>query len=214
MEIFLAPQNWLFTLALVLAVCLCLLQLVAGIGDLGLDNHVSVGADGGHDVDVGAISGLTDWLHLGKLPMAVIFMLGGICFGLSGLAMQSFVHGSSGSFLPVFLAVPLALIASLPLVRVSGLVLRRILPQDETEAVSSSSFVGSQAQITAGTARRGYPAEARLHDAFGKAHYVQVEPEEDDEILAAGTHVLLLTRHGHVFRAIDNSSAIEVLEET
>lgn len=212
MELLLAPQNLLFTAALAVAVLLCLLQLVAGIGDLSVDSHVSVDADHGA-LDAGAISTLTDWLHLGRLPMAVLLMLGSICFGLAGLAMQAFYQVSTGTYLSLLVAGPLALVASLPLVRVGGLVLQKVLPRDETEAVSTNSFVGSQARITTGTARRGFPAEARLHDSFGKAHYVQVEPEEDDAVLPSGTHVLLLTRHGHVFRAIDNSSAMQVLDE-
>jgi hypothetical protein len=84
----------------------------------------------------------------------------------------------------------------------SGWALRPILPRDETESVSSDSFLGLEAQITVGTARTGRPAEARVRDKWGKTHYVMVEPDNAGSEFATGQNVLLIGRRDHIFRAV------------
>ena len=213
MELLLAPQNWPFSLALALSMALCLLQFVAGIGGLDLDGDGDLDLDFDGETENGLLNGFLDWLHVGKLPFALSLMLFGLCFGLSGLAVQQVVRQYNTSYLPLPIALPLALLASLPLLRIGGLILRRVLPHDETEAVSAASFLGLDAQVTSGLARRGKPAEARVRDRWGKAHYVLVEPDKDGEEFRPGSHVLLLTQNGPVFRGADNSIAQRALEE-
>ena len=54
---------------------------------------------------------------------------------------------------------------------------------------------------TDGTARRGHPARARVHDRHGMMHHVMVEPHEDAGELCAGEEVLLVRREGEGFFA-------------
>ena len=82
----------------------------------------------------------------------------------------------------------------------------RIIPKDETEAVSEKSFVGCVATITIGTASKGKPAQAKLRDRLGNTHYVMVEPDIDGQFFETGSEVLIVMQTGSVFTAIANSN--------
>lgn len=221
MELLLNPANRVFAFALGLVVLLAALQVVALVlggsldlfdADADVDLDLDLDADG--DVDVasdagflGALGGALDWLGVGSVPLSILITLWAAGFGLCGLILQSAMQSFSGALLPGWLAVGCALFASFPLLKLSGAILRPILPREETEAVSTGTLLGSEGQITVGVARRGRPAEARVHDKWGKAHYVLVEPEQDGAEFPAGSHVLLLKRADHVFRVIAGASA-------
>jgi hypothetical protein len=215
MELLLAPQNWPFSLALALVAALSALQIIMALlggavhimgGDVDADFHVG----GDHDLDGGdflggAVGAALDWLHIGKIPLMILLILEGLCFGLAGFMLQSLLVARGAAYLPVGIASPFAFFLSLPLLRLSGLALRPILPRDESEAVSSDSFLGCEAEITIGTARRGHPTEAKLRDKWGKTHYVLVEPEHEAQFFPMGSRVLLLTRREHIFRVIEGT---------
>ena len=85
---------------------------------------------------------------------------------------------------------------------VGGRLLAWIIPQDETTAVSLDSLVGTRGTVTIGVARRGSPAQAQVRDAYGHAHYVMIEPQNEDHPIAQGETVLLVRREGHIFTAL------------
>lgn len=215
MELLLAPQNWPFATALGLSALLALLQvLMLALG--GAIDLLEMEADVDLDADLdgaGGLDGLLDWLHVGRLPISLLLMLGGLSFGLPGLFIQSVAKTQTGGYWPTGPVSLLAAVSAVPLLRIGGLLLRRFLPRDETEAVSSESFIGSEAIITIGVSKRGRPAEARLYDRWGKAHYVLVEPERPEDEFSAGSAVLLISQHEHIFRAIDNSATRMALEQ-
>ena len=228
MELLLNPANRVFAFALGLVLLLAALQVVALVlgGSLDLfEADADVDLDLNADADVAAETGgiahgvglmpalgsTLDWLGVGSVPLSILITLWVAGFGLFGLILQSIMQSVSGALLPGWLAVGCALFASFPLLKLSGAILRPILPREETEAVSTGTLLGSEGQITVGVARRGRPAEARVHDQWGKAHYVLVEPEQDDAEFPAGSRVLLLKRADHVFRVIAGASA--ALEE-
>jgi hypothetical protein len=149
---------------------------------------------------------LLAWLQLGKVPFLIWLCTWLSVFGLFGLLIQTVYRGLAGGYLPPLLAAVAAVVGSLPVVRVATGLLARILPRDETTAVPSDSFVGRVATVTLGTARSGEPAQAKLKDQHGQAHYVMVEPDTDWESFVTGTSVLLVQRKGAVFTAIRNPS--------
>lgn len=127
-------------------------------------------------------------------------------FGLLGLGLQSLVHSlTGGRLLPGLIAAPLAFLATLPLLRVTGGWVAELIPKDETSAVSERTFVGRIAVVTLGTARLGQPAQAKLRDEHGQTHYVLVEPDRPGFELTTGAAVRLVRRQGAVFTAIANS---------
>ena len=219
MELLRAPGNLPFAIALGLVAALALLQVVAlllggpiGIGeaDVDADLDLDLDAEGDLDVDgegIGPWAGALDWLGVGKLPLSILLTLWAASFGLAGLTIQEIAKSVTGARLPVLLPALVALGLSFPLLKISGMMLRPILPRDESEAVSTQSLLGSEGEIVVGTARRGRPAQARVRDKRGTSHYVSVEPESDADEFAAGARVLLLKRHDHVFRVIAGSDA-------
>ena len=179
--------------------------------DLDPDIDTGFGGASGHaeSMEVGsanALSKLLGWLQVGRVPLLALLVAFLTVFGLSGLLVQAFARGLVGFPLPSLLAVVPAFLIALPGTRVAGRVMARMIPKDETSAVSRKTFIGRVATITLGTAARGQPAEARLTDEYGQNHYVRVEPDDKSETFAKGEQVLLVSRRASVFRAIRATS--------
>ena len=213
MEILTVPANLPFTVALAIVLLLGVLEIIGlmigGASAIGIDgpdlDAPAIDADG--DLDAGEIfSQILGWLHVGQIPVTILAIAWLFNFGVAGLLLQSIIQSLSGRMMPTLIAAFIAFFISLPATRISGGVLKKILPRDETEAVSSESFIGCEARITTGTAKRGKPAEARLRDRFGRTHYVMVEPENDEEVFVSGSPVLILKRNGDVFRVMEGSA--------
>jgi membrane protein implicated in regulation of membrane protease activity len=187
LDILVAPGNLPFAVAL-------LVMLLIGIVEaLGL------GASAAHlDIDADAHAGdLLGWLGIGQVPLLMLLVVFLAAFGLLGLALQQ----AAGPLSP-WLASAIAGAAALPVTGVGARGLARIMPQDETTAVSLDTLVGKRGTITVGTARRGSPAQARVKDVHGQTHYVMVEPQNEEHPIAQGETVLLVRRDGHVFTGL------------
>ncbi|MGI9423922.1 MAG: YqiJ family protein [Hyphomicrobiaceae bacterium] len=171
--------------------------------DVDIDGDVPAGAD------VDSLSSVLGWLCIGKVPLLVLLVAFLTAFGLAGFAVQSAAHTVTGLHLPLIMAVPAALFTAVPPTRWLALGLSRLMPKEETEAVSSSSFIGKTAIITRGLAQTGMPAEAKLRDAHGQLHYVLVEPDSSDTSFPQGTEVLLTSQTSAIrFKAIANTNAL------
>ncbi len=237
MEFLLLPENLAFTVALALMAGIAVLEgtttlLGAGLShlldsvlpdslsveadidldaDLDMDADIDLDIDGGPELDgigsPGVLSELLGWLCIGKVPLLILLIVFLTGFGLAGLFIQAAVQGTAGGVLPGWIAVFPAGAVAFPMVRVFGGMLGRLLPSIETSAVSSGTFIGRVATITAGEAREDAPAQAKLHDQHGQAHYVMVEPDLPGEVLEAGAEVLLVKQAGARFRGIRNTHA-------
>lgn len=186
MDFLLSEGNWLFSAALVVVLGIGIFELIA----LLVGGSLSSMMDGviGDAPDAGGLA----WLHVGRLPFLVILVLLLTSFSLLGLALQAMVTALFGQGLPALAASPLALIGAFPATRATGFALARIMPRDESSAISASSFVGRTATLTAGEAMPGNAAQARFQDEYGQTHYVLVEPDAKSPTLRAGERVLLL----------------------
>lgn len=215
LQLLLASENLLFSVALLLMLLIGLLELIAVLfgssfssslesllPEVEVSPHTEVGQ---LDAD-SALSRFFGWLRIGEVPLLMLLVLMLLSFGLLGLIMQSLLLSMLGFMVPAWLATPVVLFASLPMVRFSGGILHRLMPRDETTAVTSDSLLGRIAIITLGTARQSYAAEARVKDQHGYQHYIQVEPDNPEECFVQGTEVLLLTRQGAVYKAIKNAN--------
>ncbi|MEX2673689.1 MAG: YqiJ family protein [Phycisphaeraceae bacterium] len=219
-DFFLTAENIPFMISLGAMVMLGLLEGVTAVLGLGVssfldsllpevDVDVDVGLEPG-DFDLGDVSShgpitkLLGWLRIGRVPVLILLVVYLFAFGFIGLFFQAAMVATFQAPLPAWLAVWPVFVAAIYFVHVTGGVLAKVIPKDETEAVSESKFVGRVACITLGTARMGNPAQARLKDSFGLSHYVMVEPDDAETSFEQGTNVLLIGREGAVFRAIDN----------
>lgn len=198
MDFLLSGDNVPFVAALVL------MLLIGAVEAAGLGGGIGDGVEADLDADGPS---LLSWLNLGRLPLLMLIVVFLFSFGIVGLIGQQLIAAIAGQPAPWLLAVPVALAAALPVTRVFGKGVSRILPKDETEAVSRDSLVGRVAVIVTGEARPGSAAQARVRDQHGQSHYVMVEPDDADDAFAQGAGVLLVRHAGATYFAISNPSA-------
>lgn len=154
------------------------------------------------DVELGPLSQSLSWLSFGKLPALVVLILISASFGLIGFAGQEALRRTIGFALDPWLASVPAAIGAVFATRHAGLALARIMPKEETDAVSTKAFVGRVATVFRGVAEAGHPAEAKLTDIHGKTHYVLIEPDEGEASMPEGSEVVIISQNGPVYRAI------------
>ena len=187
-EFITAPENLPFAVALILMAMIGLVEAIGlGAGAAHLDFHA--GADGD----------LLGWLGIGRVPLLILLVVFLALFGMIGLAVQQLAAALAGVPMAPLNASAVALVAALPLLGVSARALARIMPSDETTAIGLDSLIAKRATVTIGTARRGSPARAQVRDVHGQTHYVMIEPQGDDQSIAAGETVLLVRREGDIF---------------
>lgn len=178
-------------------------ELSASGGPLDVD-----GPDVPDMPSVGPLSQFLSWLCVGKVPVLILlaaFLLG---FGLTGLVVQEASQGMIGLYLwPIQVAIPAVMVA-LPTTRYLGLTISKIMPKEETDAISRNAFIGAVATIIRGEAEAGKPAEAKLRDVHGTTHYILVEPDQTGLKFAQGDEVLLVKKSGTIFRAVTNTNPV------
>ena len=207
MDLFTAPQNLLFSASILVMLVLTAIETVGVLLGSGLFHHRDAAMfHGDLDADVHA-DGFLGWLHLGKVPLLILLIVFLTSFGVLGLVVQAVSKSILGFYWPGAMAAIPAVVLALPAVRGFGALFARLMPKDETSAVSEDSLIGRIATITVGVAREGQPAEGRVRDQHGQTHYVMVEPDIAGEAFPAGTEVLLVKRLSARFSAIRNPSA-------
>jgi hypothetical protein len=191
----LADHNMPFAAALVLMLLIALLQAF-GLGHVFGDHDLDADADGG------PIDGLLSFLGIGRVPFMVWLASFLLTFAALGVGGQALADNLLGAPLDRWLAAALAAVAALPVTGVLARPIAAILPGDETTAVGLDSLVGRRAQIVTGRAAAGHPARARVHDHFGHAHYVMVEPHEAGSEMLEGDELLLVRRESETFYGV------------
>lgn len=186
---------------------LLLMLLIGLVEALGLGGGATLGDGVDADGDALGQPSLLNWLNVGKLPLLMLIVVFLFSFGLVGLVLQQLLAGIFGRPGPWWLAVPLAVAAALPFTRLFGRLVARILPGDETTAVSRETLVGRWATIVTGRAEVGSAAQARVRDAHGQTHYVMIEPDDAGEVFEEGSQVIIVRHAGARFFAIQNTSA-------
>jgi hypothetical protein len=198
-DFFSAPEMLPFSVALLVMLLIGAAEAIGlGAGAVQLHGDADLHVDGGD---------LLGWLGVGTVPLLVVLVVLLALFGLIGIAGQQLAAALLGAPVSPWIAAPAALIAALPLTGSCARALGRILPHDETTAVSLDSLIGRRATIVVGTARQGSPARAQVRDVHGHAHYVMVEPTDEDQRIAEGENVLLVSREGEIFTGLSEGGA-------
>ena len=202
MSLFTAPETLPFGVGFGLIVGIALFE---GLGMLVSMSPSNLIDDWLPDVSGdGALDRVLGWLHVGRVPALVLLLLFLTGYVLFGYGLQMVSHGLFGGYLPAWMAGLLAVPSGMATVRGLGSLIAHIVPRDETSAVSEQSLVGRVGVVTAGAARRGLAAQARVRDALGRSHYLMVEPDIDDEVFEEGAQVLIVRKAGAFYRCIAN----------
>ena len=205
MDLF-SPETLPFAVAILLTLVIALIELAGVLIGLSpseaIDSTLPEVDVDAPDFELAPLSQFLNWLSFGRLPALIVLILATTSFGLAGFVIQEIMRRGFGFALDPTIASAPAAIAALFSMHHVGHWLGRLMPREETEAVSSAEFVGRVATVFRGTASSGQPAEAKLTDIHGKTHYVLVEPDDATEALGEGSEVVLVRRQGHVFRAI------------
>lgn len=198
--IWFAQETWPFGSALLLMLALFIIEgaglLFAASPSSWLDGLVPDLPD--------SLEGPLAWLHVGKVPFLMllgIFLAG---FSMSGYAIQAFSSALFGQLMPAWLAAVPAMLGGMSLVRGLGGLLARLVPSDETSAVSEMSLIGRAGLVVQGIARKGSAAQMKLKDMHGRTHYVLVEPDLPGETFEEGVSVLLVKKNGARYMGIRN----------
>ncbi|MFT5660045.1 MAG: hypothetical protein ACI9TV_000679 [Sulfurimonas sp.] len=203
-------SNSIFTVALVLMLFISILEGITAILGFGISSFLeTILPDldlelGSADASEGVLSKILSWLNYGKVPVLIIFVCFLTAFGLVGYSMQYMFYALTSSLLSQIIVVPIALIITFPFVRLFTSLLEKIMPKDETSALSQESFIGKVAVITLGKASYGLPAEGKIKDKYGQTHYFMIEPESQEIEFIQGEDVLLSKQKLNGFYAIKN----------
>lgn len=230
-ETFFSPATAPFAVAICLMVMLAAVELIGALmgmpasamldsllpeieADVDLDIEMDY-AGGPLDADApggpntlspGPMSQILGWLCIGRVPVLVLLIVFLTAFGLTGFVIQGVVAQIFGATLPALIAVLPAFFAAILATRVCGLGLAKIMPKEQTEAVSQKQFIGKVATILRGEARKGSPAEAKLTDSFGRTHYLLIEPDDQLGSFPQGSDVIVVKQSGSIYQAIFNTS--------
>jgi hypothetical protein len=200
-----APDTWPFTAATLLMLLIAIVEGIAMMVGGNVSESLQEWLPDPWDDVHGPFDKLLGWLYVGRVPLLVLLVLFLAGFAITGFALNMIVHRVTGAWVPLILSVPAAFFATLPIVRIFGAGLARLIPHDQTFAVSFDTLVGRIGTIVTGTARQGYPAQAKVPNEHGQALYVMVEPEAEGMTFQSGERVLLTKQiSGSRFAAVVN----------
>jgi hypothetical protein len=199
-DILLAPDVRPFAVAATIMVVLGGIELLTTL--VGFSISELLGKDVAIEADShNGLGGLLLWINAGRLPLLILIILAFGVFSIEGFLLQGIAH-AVGTAVPVSIAALIAIAGSIPVIRTTSRGIARIIPRDETYAVSDADFVGKVAMVSVGPLDQGLPGRVRLKDVFGNWHTVSARASRDSPALAVGSSVLLVDRDARSFIAI------------
>jgi hypothetical protein len=201
-DILLAPDVRPFAIAAAIMVALGGIELLTTLVGFSISTLVGDGVAVEADADShDALGGMFLWINAGRLPLLILIILALGVFSIEGFLLQGIAH-VVGAAVPVAIAALAAAAGSIPVIRTTSRGLSRIIPRDESYAVSDADFVGKVAVVSIGPLDQGLPGRVRLKDVFGNWHTVPARASPDSIALAVGASVLLVDRDAKSFIAI------------
>ncbi|CCQ74390.1 YqiJ family protein [Magnetospira sp. QH-2] len=208
-----ADANLPFSIAIAVVLILAVLEGVGQLMGAGLSEALeNMLPDLELDVDApdmaspSILGGVLSWLKIGQVPLLVSLIVFLTAFGLGGMVLQEIALILVGGLIPMVVAALGATLVALPTMAGITGILAKLMPRDETDAVSLDDLVGRIAVVTLGEATHDSPAQARVSDRHRQTHYVMVQPDEEGTVFEQGCEVLLVRRDGGFFQGIHNPS--------
>jgi len=177
-----------------------LLNLDANIADLDLTtgaHSLPHGADVNMDGNSGGVfSTVFDWLNAGRVPLLVLIMAGLASFAVVGLVIQIIALHLWAPLPAVIASIPAFLVA-IPATRWSSRQVARVMPRDESYAMTADGLIGRTGIVTLGPVMAGAAARAKIQDQHGNWHFPRVRPAQPELVIPQGGHVLVVDRQGN-----------------
>ena len=202
MDSLIQPGTEVFWEALLVVAGLGLIELVSmlfGMSASGLLDD-GIGYHGPGDHDAGLLGGWMSWLNAGGVPILVLAVLLLSMFAISGFFIQMLAARAVGP-LPILAAGPLALALAVPTTRWLSRGLARIMPRDESNAVSQASFIGLAGVVTIGPLDQGQPGMVRVKDQFENIHTLRAQAAPG-YVIETGIPVIIVDGSDGLFQAI------------
>lgn len=202
MDSIIQPGTEVFWEALLVVAGLGFIELVSmllgmsasGLLDDGLGHH------GPGDHEAGLLGGWMSWLNAGGVPILVLAVLLLSAFAVMGFFVQMLAAGFAGP-LPTVAAAPLALVFAVPATRWLSRGIARIIPRDETNAISQTGFIGLVGVVTIGPLDQGQPGMVRVKDMHDNIHILRTQAAPGYQI-ETGASVIIVDGSDGLFQAI------------
>lgn len=131
-------------------------------------------------------------IGIGNGPLLVTLTCIAAGISAAGYFLQLTLQSLQGTMLPGGIACAIVAIPGLLLGGRLAAVVARLIPSFESHAVSGQTYNGRRGHVVIGDARRGDPAQVRWRDMYGTTHSLMAEPLRDDDVISAGTEVLIV----------------------
>ena len=178
---------------------------------LGLSFTEFLGKD--LDLDHGLLGGLLGWVNPGGVPTLVLILVLLAGFSASGYAIQ-LASTAIWTPLPLIAAVPASGVSALVLSRWVTRAVARIIPSDETYAVSAEDLIGRVAEVTVGPLDQGPAGRMKVQDRYGNWHFPLSRAAEGHGPIEVGAQVLLVDRDSTAFIVIRATDALAAAQRT
>ena len=140
------------------------------------------------------------WLNKGGVPLLVLIMIALASFAIAGFVIQG-IAKSLIAPLPTVVASLGAIAAAMPVTRTLSRWTAKILPADETAAISQSDLIGLVGTVVLGPLDQGKPGSVRVRDRHGNIHVLRTNAAPGHTI-PQGASVLLVDGSRGLFQAI------------
>jgi hypothetical protein len=134
------------------------------------------------------------------VPILVLAVILLATFAVFGFAIQGLAAGILRP-LPAIVAAPLALVPSLPVTRWLSRGIAKVIPRDETNALSQADFIGLIGSVTIGPLDQGNPGAVRVKDRHDNIHTLRAQAAPGHRI-ETGALVVIVDGSGGLFQAI------------
>lgn len=196
-----APGFYPFTIAALILVGIVAIEILAMVVGMSISSLVNDGLpDHGLHSEHGPLDAWMSWLNRGGVPLLVLIMIGLASFAMAGFAIQGLAQALLAP-LPTLIASLLAVMAALPMTRALSRWTARIIPSDESNAISQSDLIGLTGTVTLGPLDQGKPGRVRVRDLHGNIHVLRAKAAAG-HLIPQGASVLVVDGSNGLFEAI------------
>jgi len=163
--------------------------------EIGHVDH-EVGGNEANIDDVGFVSNAFAWLNAGRTPILILLIAFLATFSAIGYALSGFIFSIAHLSVAMIklISVPTSFVGAIFATRYSSSFIGRIIPRDETSALSDDDMVGLVGEVVLGPVKTGETAKATFQDKYLTIHRPFVVPFHDEDIIEQGETVIIVKK--------------------